>query len=142
MQRRKENFFVKYEVENVGPFTMIHIIGNIDSSEGLGLIEREIKRSIEAGSHRFVFNLERTTFLDSGGISLFIHCLCDVQENNGSVFIIAEHNQVRRVLDVVGISRLIKTYNSEKEFRRERAVPGRRTRQKGSARERIADGRV
>jgi anti-anti-sigma factor len=104
---------------------MIHIIGNIDSSEGLKVIENEIKRLIQESSCHFVFNLERTTFLDSGGISLFIHCLCDVQENNGSVFIIAEQNQVRRVLEVVGISRLIKTYYSEKEFCGEQKVPKR-----------------
>jgi anti-anti-sigma factor len=121
---------MKYEVENRGRFTMIHIIGNIDNSEELKLIDDDIKRCIQQGSHHFVFNLERTTFLDSGGISLFIHCLCDVQENKGSVFIIAEQNQVRRVLEVVGICRLITTYNSEKEFCKELSVPRRKTRQR------------
>jgi hypothetical protein len=32
------------------------------------------------------------------------------------MYIIAEENQVRRVLEIVGINRLIKTYYSEKEF--------------------------
>jgi len=116
---------MNYDVEKRGQFSMIHIIGNIDSSEGLKVIENEIKRLIRQGSCHLVFNLERTTFLDSGGISLFIHCLCDAQEHNGSVFIIAEQNQVRRVLEVVGISRLIKTYYSEKEFCEEQKAPAR-----------------
>lgn len=132
---------MKYEFEDCGRFTMIHIIGNIDSSEGLKLIDNDLQRRIEQGRHHFVFNLERTTFLDSGGISLFVHCLCDVQENNGSVFIIAEQNQVRRVLDVVGISRLITTYNSEKEFCIKHSLPMRKPDQKGSSRESIAQGR-
>jgi anti-sigma B factor antagonist len=136
---------MKYEIEDRGQFTMIHIIGNIDSSEGLKAIDEDICRFIQQGRHHFVFNLERTTFLDSGGISLFIHCLCDVQENYGSVFIIAEQNQVRRVLEVVGISRLIKTYYSEKEFCKALEVPMRKLQgkrpgedrgQKGSSRER------
>ena len=107
---------MKYEIEGRGHFKMIHIIGNIDTSESTKILDNEISKSIRQGHHHFVFNLERTTFLDSGGISLFIHCLCDVQENKGSVFIIAEDNQVRRVLEIVGINRLITTYYSEKEF--------------------------
>jgi anti-anti-sigma factor len=108
---------MKYEVEDIGKFKMIHIIGNIDTSESTKILDNEISKCIRQGHHHFVFNLERTTFLDSGGISLFIHCLCDVQENKGSVFIIAEENHVRRVLEMVGINRLITTYYSEHEFR-------------------------
>jgi len=95
---------------------MIHIIGNIDSTSKTKQLDQEISALVEKGNHHFIFNLKRTTYLDSAGISIFIHCLCDVQQNNGSVFIIAEDNQVRRVLEMVGINRLIKTYNSEKEF--------------------------
>ena len=107
---------MKYEIEDSGRFKMIHIIGNIDTAETTKHLDGEIGKLIDAGSHHFVFNLERTTYLDSAGISIFIHCLCDVQQNNGSVFIIAEDNQVRRVLEMVGINRLIKTFNNEKEF--------------------------
>jgi len=107
---------MKYEIENRGRFTVIHIIGNIDTSENTKILDHEIAKLISKNNIHFVFNLERTTFLDSGGISLFIHCLCNVKEQDGSVFIIAEENQVRRVLEMVGISRLIKTYYSEKEF--------------------------
>jgi len=107
---------MKYEIRNMDRFKVIHIIGNIDSVESTKFLDTEIQTLIESGNHHFVFNLERTTYLDSAGISIFIHCLCDVQQNNGSVFIIAEDNQVRRVLEMVGIDRLIKTYNNEKEF--------------------------
>lgn len=107
---------MKFELEQKGIFTMIHIIGNIDATSKTKQLDQQISALIEKGNHHFIFNLKRTTYLDSAGISIFIHCLCDVQQNNGSVFIIAEDNQVRRVLEMVGINRLIKTYNSEKEF--------------------------
>jgi len=107
---------MKYEFETVGIFTMIHIEGNIDTAESTKQLDTEISDMIKEGKHHFVFNLERTTYLDSAGISIFIHCLCDVQENNGSIFIIAEDNQVRRVLEMVGINRLITTYGTSKEF--------------------------
>jgi anti-anti-sigma factor len=107
---------MKFEIENCGKFKMIHIFGNIDTTSTTQILDEEISKSIESGNHHFVFNLEKTTYLDSAGISIFIHCLCDVQENNGSVYIIAEDNQVRRVLEMVGINRLIKTFNSTKDF--------------------------
>jgi stage II sporulation protein AA (anti-sigma F factor antagonist) len=112
----KEEVTVKYEMEDYGKFKMIHIIGNIDSNECTKVLDEEISILVGQGYHHFIFNLERTTYLDSAGISIFIHCLCDVQQNKGSVFIIAEDNQVRRVLEMVGINRLIKTYDSEKDF--------------------------
>lgn len=107
---------MKYELEQKGNYTVIHIIGNIDTTSKTKQLDQEISALIENGKHHFIFNLKRTTYLDSAGISIFIHCLCDVQQNNGSVYIIAEDNQVRKVLEMVGINRLIKTFDSEKQL--------------------------
>jgi anti-anti-sigma factor len=107
---------MKYEIEDKVGFKMIHIIGNIETEENTKKLDDEIFSCIKNGHHHFVFNLEKTTYLDSAGISIFIHCLCDVQENKGSVYIIAKDNQVRKVLEMVGIDRLMKTYHSEEEF--------------------------
>ena len=107
---------MQYELEDKGRFKMIHIIGDITPAVSTNILDTAITDMIAAGHHDFVFNLERTTYLDSSGISIFIHCLCDVQENNGSIYIIAEDTQVRDVLNMVGIDRLIKVYDSEKDF--------------------------
>ncbi len=113
---------MKYEIEDRGSFKMIHIIGNIDTEENTKKLDDEIYSCIKNGFHHFVFNLERTTYLDSAGISIFIHCLCDVQENKGSVCIIARENPVRKVLEMVGIDRLMKAYRSEQEFLEDQKV--------------------
>jgi anti-sigma B factor antagonist len=107
---------MKYELEAMGKFTMVRIFGNLDSAETTKALDDLISAHCSKGHRHYVFNLERTTYLDSAGISIFIHCLCYVQENEGSIFIVAEDNQVRRVLEMVGINRLITTYGSMKEF--------------------------
>lgn len=107
---------MKYEFEKVGKFTMISIDGNLEVSETAKKLDDEISDISQNGQHHFVFNLVRTVFLDSAGAAIFIRCLCDVQENGGSVFIIAEDNQVRRMLDTAGLSRLITTYESKEDF--------------------------
>jgi anti-anti-sigma factor len=113
---------MKFEIEDKGSFKMIHIIGNIETEENTKKLDDEIFSCIKNGHHHFVFNLEKTTYLDSAGISIFIHCLCDVQENKGSVYIIARDTPVRKVLEMVGIDRLMKTYRSEEEFNREQKI--------------------
>jgi anti-anti-sigma factor len=107
---------MQYEIEEKGRFTMIHIIGNLNHELSTRILDDAISERIKEGYHHYVFNLERTTFLDSTGISIFIHCLCDVQDNNGSIFIIAEDTQVREVLHMVGIDRLVKVYENEDDF--------------------------
>ncbi len=107
---------MQYEIEDKGRFKMVHVIGNIDTEMSTKQLDDAISTLMSQGHHHYVFNLERTTYLDSAGISIFIHCLCDVQENKGSIYIIAEDNQVKKVLEMVGITRLIKTYGSEEEF--------------------------
>jgi anti-sigma B factor antagonist len=107
---------MQFEIEDRLPFKMIHVIGNIEAETSSKELDDAISKLMDEGFHHFVFNLEKTTYLDSAGISIFIHCLCDVQENKGSVYIIAGDTQVRKVLELVGITRLIKTYMNEREF--------------------------
>lgn len=113
---------MKYETQDMGQFRIIHIVGNLDTETSTKDLDDHLEEEMKAGHHHFVFNLERTTYLDSAGISVFIHCLCDVQENEGSIHIIAEDNQVRKVLEMVGITRLIKTYSSHDEFVKDHKV--------------------
>jgi anti-anti-sigma factor len=113
---REGEKIMQYEVEDKGRFKMIHIIGNITPEVSTTILDDIVTDLIKKGNHHFVFNLERTTYLDSSGISIFIHCLCDVQANDGSIYIIAEENDVREVIRLVGIDRLIKVYGTEQEF--------------------------
>jgi len=113
---------MKYSFTTEDTFTVITISGNMDTAESTRELDEAISAKITEGFHHFIFNLEKTTYLDSAGISVFIHCLCDVQDNKGSIFIIAQDNQVRRVLEMVGINRLIKTYSSMQEMRTEQQM--------------------
>jgi stage II sporulation protein AA (anti-sigma F factor antagonist) len=110
---------MKYTVDDCGKFKMIRIFGNIDAETSTKILDEEVSVLMEKGFHHFVFDLKGTTYLDSAGISIFIHCLCDVQENKGSIYLIARENEVRQVLEMVGITRLIKTYACEESFCKE-----------------------
>lgn len=108
---------MQYEIDDIGKFKVIHVVGNITPDVGTKMLEESVSELMEHGHHHFVFNLEKVTYLDSAGIGIFIHCLCDVKENNGSIQIVAEDNQVCEVLSMVGVDRLIKIYTSEEDFK-------------------------
>lgn len=108
---------MQYEIDDIGKFKVIHVIGNITPDVGTKMLEDSVSELMDHGHHHFVFNLEKVTYLDSAGIGIFIHCLCDVKENNGSIQIVAEDNQVCEVLSMVGVDRLIKIYTSEEDFK-------------------------
>ena len=113
---------MQYEIEDLGKFKMIHVIGNLTPEVSTRVLSDAISELMEEGHHHFVFNLERTSYLDSSGIGIFINCLCDVQQNKGSVFIITEDSQAHEVLVMVGIDRLIKIFGSVAEFKAEMGV--------------------
>jgi anti-anti-sigma factor len=112
-----------YEFQTLGKFTVVRVCGNLDTAATSKALDDAVSALCANGTRHFVFNLEQTSYLDSAGISIFIHCLCNVQENDGSIFIVAEDNQVRRVLDMVGINRLITTYESMREFQQAQMGP-------------------
>ena len=95
---------------------MAYITGDMDTASTTARLDSEIGALASDGHLHFVFNLENTAYLDSAGISVFIHCLCNMQERKGTIAIVAQDNQVRRVLEMVGIHRLITIYDSMQDY--------------------------
>jgi len=110
---------MNYQISDKGKFKEIHIEGNMLISKHYDAINKNVLELIEKGCHHFVFNLEHLSSIDSSGISVFIHCLCDVQENNGSIFLVVPDANVKEVIELVGLNRLIKTYHSFQDFEKE-----------------------
>ncbi|OGJ86773.1 MAG: hypothetical protein A2268_13965 [Candidatus Raymondbacteria bacterium RifOxyA12_full_50_37] len=110
---------MKFTVTDKGRFKMIHVEGDLLINKRYDEINKTVLKLIEGGFHHFVFNLEKLSCIDSSGVSVFIHCLCDVQESNGSIYLIVTEPTVREVIELVGLNRLIKTYDSEAEFDKE-----------------------
>jgi anti-anti-sigma factor len=112
---------MKFTIADKGKFKVIAIEGDLLINKRYDEINKTVLKLIKEGFHHFVFNLEKLSLIDSSGISVFINCLCDVQENNGSIYLIIPDPNVREVIELVGLNRLIKTYNTEKDFEKEHA---------------------
>ncbi len=107
---------MKFDIFDHGKFKQVRMQGNVIAGDMNDKLNAKITELTNSGAHHFVFNLEEISYLDSNGISVFIHCLCDVQENNGSVFLIISDSKVLDAVRLVGLDRLIPVYSSMDEF--------------------------
>jgi anti-sigma B factor antagonist len=107
---------MSYNITELGKYKVVHIQGNLQAGDKTKAIIETVSELARQGNHHFVFNLSDLLELDSTGISIFIHCLCDVQENNGSVYLVVSDAKVKEVIELVGLNRLIKLYPSMEAF--------------------------
>ncbi|MGM0443471.1 MAG: STAS domain-containing protein [Fibrobacterota bacterium] len=113
---------MKYEIEEMGEYLIIHIIGDMTQKHRLEILEEAIYDHIEAGHHTFVYNLEKVEKIDLDGIDLFISCLTDVTEHGGGVYIVVEDNSVMEVLKANSLDKLIRIYEDDDEFAAEHGI--------------------
>ena len=62
-----------------------------------------------------VFNLARVSFVDSTGLGVLLGRYKRVSRNGGKVFIVSPQPQVRRILDLSGLLRIMSEFPSENE---------------------------
>lgn len=110
---------MQYVISEKGKFTIISVEGDIEKEAESRALTEEISRLAEKGRAHFCFDLKKAKYLDSGGVSIFIHTLAETEERNGSVYMVVTEPQVRHVIELVGLDKLIRTYSSIEEFESE-----------------------
>ncbi|MGM0462837.1 MAG: STAS domain-containing protein [Fibrobacterota bacterium] len=113
---------MKYEIEERGEYLIIHIVGDMTRKAHLEILDEAITDHIDAGHHRFVYNLEKVEKIDLDGIDLLISCLTDVTEHGGGVYIVAEDNEVLHLLKAHSLDKLITIYEDDESFAEEHGI--------------------
>lgn len=79
-------------------------------------IRAEVDECLKEGELRhLVLDLSGVTFIDSSGIGVILGRYRKLAEGGGKLAILKPQPQVRRVLDIAGLSRLTPYYRNEKE---------------------------
>lgn len=77
---------------------------------------RTLDETIENGrAKNLVFNLARVSFVDSSGLGVLLGRYKRMSKNGGKVFIVSPQPQVRKVLDLSGLLRIMNEYSNENE---------------------------
>lgn len=70
---------------------------------------------ISHGSNRIVVNLEKTTFMDSSGLGALIGCLKAARQAGGDLRISSVQPQVKMVLQLTSMDKILTAYPSADE---------------------------
>ncbi|MFX4260941.1 anti-sigma F factor antagonist [Pelotomaculum propionicicum] len=77
---------------------------------------RTLDETIEKGKAKnLVFNLTRVSFVDSSGLGVLLGRYKRVSKQGGKVFIVSPQPQVRKVLDLSGLLRIMNEFPNENE---------------------------
>jgi anti-anti-sigma factor len=82
------------------------------SAQELDELRREV---LEQTDSRVIIDLSRVTRIDSAGLGQLMSCYSHLVRNQGGLKLVNPAPDVKKVLDMTGISRLVPAYGDEEE---------------------------
>jgi anti-sigma B factor antagonist len=82
------------------------------SADELDQLRREV---LEQSDTRVIIDLSRVTRIDSAGLGQLMSCYSHLVRNQGSLKVVNVTPEVKKVMDMTGISSLIRAFSNEQE---------------------------
>jgi anti-sigma B factor antagonist len=101
-----------------GIFFVVDLVGKIDRLKDSIVLKSYINTLMEKGRVAIALNLSKVTYLDSGALNVFIYCHQTLNKKGGQLVLIEPSEYVRDVLEVVGLTKVVKIYLTQEEFTR------------------------
>lgn len=101
-----------------GIFFVVDIVGKIDRLKDSIVLKSYINTLIEKGRVAIALNLSKVTYLDSGALNVFIYSHDTLSKKGGQLALIEPSEYVKDVLEVVGLTKLVKMYLTQEDFGR------------------------
>jgi anti-sigma B factor antagonist len=106
---------MQFTTENLGTdIAVVRADGRLNMVSAPELRET-ITATIAAGRPRIVVDLTDTSFIDSSGLGALIECLKSARQAEGDLRIAAPNDQVRMVLKLSNVDRILRSYDSAAE---------------------------
>lgn len=78
-------------------------------------LQLAIQEQVEAGHRQVVLNLEAVTFIESSGLGALVAAFKYCEAHGGKLGFYGIQPQVRQLLDLTKLSRVLKVFHSESE---------------------------
>lgn len=106
---------MQFSTENLGTdIAVVRADGRLNMVSAPELRET-VAAAIAGGRSRIVVDLEATSFMDSSGLGALIGCLKSARQAEGDLRIAAPNEQVRMVLKLSNVDRILRSYDSPAE---------------------------
>jgi anti-anti-sigma factor len=98
---------------------VVELVGKIDRLKDSIALKSHINSLLDSNNLRVALNLSKVTYLDSGALNVIIYAHNALKKKCGSLVLIEPNEYVRDVLEVVGLDKLVKIYQTDEEFQNE-----------------------
>jgi len=91
---------------------IIALSGNLEA-DSVPEVRKKIKKIIEEGRRKLVFDLSRVTFLDSSGLSVLVSALKAVRPDGGDVALLKLPPNIRALIELMRLHYVFDIFDDE-----------------------------
>jgi anti-sigma B factor antagonist len=102
---------LRLDTRSEGEWTVLEVDGEIDLSTAPNLRSR-VDQLIRDGVRSLVVDLEHVGFLDSSGLSALVAAMKHIEDVDGRLAIVCQHDPVLKVFMVTGLDRVFAIHGS------------------------------
>lgn len=78
-------------------------------------VKEIITELIEKGNFHLVINLEGVRYIDSTGLGVLIGALKKVREKDGSINLVCNNPQIKKIFNITGLVKIFGIYKNEED---------------------------
>ncbi len=93
---------------------LVEVAGELDDHMA-GKVRREIDKALDTDIKNIIFDFSKLTFMDSSGVGMIIGRYKKIQKHSGRLLIASPKPQVKRILEMSGLTNIIKIESSVKQ---------------------------
>ena len=105
---------MEIEKESVNDIIIFHIVGNLDTGTAPGA-EMEVNKELENQPKKMIFNLEKTDFVSSAGLRVFLATAKKITATGGILKLCTANDVVKDILEISGFTTFLDLKNSLEE---------------------------
>ncbi|MGF7184983.1 stage II sporulation protein AA (anti-sigma F factor antagonist) [Desulfitispora alkaliphila] len=106
---------MQVSIKTVDQVLVIEIDGDMDLIVAEKLKDQVAKLMGQHQCKHLIFNLKKVAFIDSSGLGLILGRYKYVTEKGGQVLIVEPQPQVKRILEMSGLEKIMGIYENETE---------------------------
>ncbi len=86
--------------------TVVELTGHLNLGNELMSLENAVKRLIDDGARKLVFDVTRLDYIDSAGIGMLVGCNGQMDRAGGKMRVAGAHGTVAKAFEVVHMDRI------------------------------------
>jgi anti-sigma B factor antagonist len=102
------------QIRNVGDVSILDFVGNLDTNNSPAA-EAEVKRLLDDGHDRILFNFGNLNFISSSGLRVLLATAKKLKMTGGKMMVCGLNEIVQEVFDISGFATILSLASNEEE---------------------------